>query len=141
MSRVFLDTNLYIYLLEDAGPRGSRAAHIFSRLSDRGDLLLISTMTVGETLAKPIRTGNQVMEARYRSLFDDPDVLVLPFDRKAAEIFALIRRDRVIKPPDAILLATAAIARCDLFITNDERLAATMVPGIQFIVSMERAPF
>ena len=55
MSRVYLDSNLFIYLLEDAGPRGERAAHIFSRLSDRGDLLLMSTLTVGEVLVKPIR--------------------------------------------------------------------------------------
>ncbi len=140
MSRVYLDSNLFIYLLEDPGPRGKRAAHIFSRLSDRGDLLLISTLTVGEVLVKPIETGNQVLEAQYRNLFDDPGALVLPFDRKAGEIFARVRQDRAIKAPDAIQLATAASARCDLFITNDDRLTVAMVPGIQFIVSMERAP-
>lgn len=140
MSRVFLDSNLFIYLLEDPGPRGKRAAHIFSRLSDRGDLLLISTLTVGETLIKPIESRNQALETQYRSLFDDPGALVLPFDRKAGEMFALIRQNRTIKAPDAIQLATAASTKCDLFITNDDRLAMAIVPGIQFIVSMDRAP-
>ncbi len=28
MSRVYLDSNLFIYLLEDAGPRGERARPI-----------------------------------------------------------------------------------------------------------------
>ena len=140
MSRVYLDSNLFIYLLEDARPRGERAAHIFSRLSDRGDLLLVSSLSVGEVLVKPIETGNRALEAQYRSLFDDPGALVLSFDRKAGEIFALIRQNRAIKAPDAIQLATAASAGCDLFITNDERLAKVVVPGIQFIVSMDRAP-
>ena len=141
MSRVYLDSNLFIYLLEDLGPRGQRAAHIFSRLSARGDLLLTSTLTVGEVLVKPIEMGNLILEARYRKIFDDPGARVLPFDRPAGEIFARIRQDRSIKAPDAIQLATAASANCDLFVTNDDRLSSAIVPGIQFIVSMEQAPF
>jgi predicted nucleic acid-binding protein len=140
MSRVFLDSNLFVYLLEDSGPRGQRAAYIFSRLSDRGDLVLTSTLTVGEVLVKPIEKGDQVLEARYRRIFDDPGARILPFDRAAGEIFAQIRQNRWIKPADAIQLATAATARADLFITNDDRLTTATVPGIQFIVSMDRAP-
>ncbi|HTJ29140.1 MAG TPA: PIN domain-containing protein [Acidobacteriaceae bacterium] len=141
MSRVFLDTNILIYFLEDSGPRGQRAAQIFSSLSNRGDILLISSMTVGETLVKPKQLGNQFLEAKYRSLFDSPDAQVLPFDRKAGEIFATVRQNRSIKAPDAIQLATAASAQCDLFITNDDRLSKIIVPGIQFIVPMDRTPF
>ncbi len=75
----------------------------------------MSTLTVGEVLVKPIETGNRTLEAQYRSLFDDPGALVLPFDRKAGEFFALIRQNRAIKAPDAIQLATGASVGCDLF--------------------------
>jgi predicted nucleic acid-binding protein len=44
-----------------------------------------------------------------------------------------------LKHPDAIQLACATNARCDLFITNDDRLSQKIVPGIQFIASLERA--
>jgi len=140
MSRVFLDSNLFIYQLEDLGPRGHRANFIFERLSRRKDTILTSALTVGEVLVKPLRTGNRALETKYRDLLREPEVKVLAFDRPAGEIFARIRRDRAIKAPDAIQLATAASAGCDLFITNDDRLTAARVPGIQFIASMERAP-
>jgi len=140
MSRIFLDSNLFIYQLEDLGPRGNRANVIFERLSLRNDTVLTSTLTVGEVLVKPIRTGNRVLETKYRDLLREPEVRVLAFDRTAGEIFARVRQDRTIKAPDAIQLATAASAGYDLFITNDDRLTAAHVPGIQFIVSMDRAP-
>ncbi len=140
MSRIFLDSNLFIYHLEDIGPRGERANVIFERLSHRKDTVLTSTLTLGEVLVKPIQTGNRTLEKKYRELLREPEIVVLAFDRAAGEIFALIRQNRSIKAPDAIQLATAASAGCDLFITNDDRLTMAYVPGIQFIVSMERAP-
>jgi predicted nucleic acid-binding protein len=140
MSRIFLDSNLFIYHLEDLGPRGERANFIFERLFQRKDTILTSTLTLGEVLVKPIQMGNRATEAKYRELLREPEVNVLSFDRAAGEAFARIRRERTIKAPDAIQLATAASAGCDLFITNDDRLTEAHVPGIQFIVSMERAP-
>jgi predicted nucleic acid-binding protein len=70
-----------------------------------------------------------------------PGVTVLPFLENAAEAFARVRLDRTIRPPDAIQLATASQAGCDLFLTNDERLMRAIIPGIQFITSFEKAPF
>jgi predicted nucleic acid-binding protein len=140
MSRIFLDSNLFIYQLEDLGPRGEQANCIFERLSHRKDTILTSTLTLGEVLVKPIRTGNRAMEIKYRELLREPEVNVLSFDRAAGEAFARIRRERTIKAPDAIQLATAAAAGCDMFITNDDRLSEEQVLGIHFIVSMFKAP-
>jgi predicted nucleic acid-binding protein len=47
--------------------------------------------------------------------------------------------DRTIRPPDAIQLACAAQANVDLFITNDDRLSHKVVPGIQFVTSLDKA--
>jgi predicted nucleic acid-binding protein len=140
MSKVFLDSNLFIYHLEDLGPRGHRANEILLRLSLRGDQVVTSALTLGEVLVKPIRLGDRVLAAKYRSLLKEPEVEVLAFERTAGEILALVRQNRAIKAPDAIQLATAAAAGCDLFITNDDRLSGARVPGIHFITSMERAP-
>ena len=65
--------------------------------------------------------------------------VVVPFSAESAPIYARIRIDRSIRPPDAIQLACAAAAEVDLFVTNDERLSRKSVPGIQFITSLERA--
>ena len=141
MSRIFLDTNLFVYLLEDNGQRGKRATEIFNEVSLRGDEVLTSALTLGELLVKPIEANDLALADRYRKAFRGPTVRLISFDEVGAEKYARIRKDRGIKAPDAIQLATAAAAGCDLFITNDDRLTRARVPGIHFITSMERAPF
>ena len=64
---------------------------------------------------------------------------LLSFDRLSARTYAQLRQDKTLKAPDAIQLSCAANAKCDLFITNDDRLSRKIVPGIQFITSLDRA--
>ena len=139
MSRIFFDTNLFIYLLEDTGERGKRVEAIVERISERRDHLLTSTLTLAEVLVKPLAVGDVAWADKYEKLLNTPGVSLLPFDRGAARIYAGIRQDKGVKPPDAIQLACAAHAGCDLFITNDERLSKKIVPGIHFITSLKRA--
>jgi predicted nucleic acid-binding protein len=138
MSRIFWDTNLFIYLFEDYGPLSERVADIRQRMLDRGDELLTSTLTLGEILVKPAEAGNLALKASYEEAITQSATL-LPFSRDAARLYADIRRDKSIRAPDAIQLACAAHARVDLFITNDDRLATRAIPGIHFIQSAVRA--
>jgi predicted nucleic acid-binding protein len=140
MSRVFLDTNFFIYLIEGSAPHGPRARYLLRALSARRDEVLTSVMSLGEVLVMPLRKGDQALTQRYRTLFRAPGITVLPFLESAAEAFARIRMAGSIKPPDAIQLATAATAGCDLFLTNDDRLHGVAVPGIHFITSFDKAP-
>jgi predicted nucleic acid-binding protein len=139
MSRIFFDTNLFIYLLEDSGGRGAKVSGILERISGRRDELLTSTLTLAEVLVKPLSVGDIVWADRYEKLLNTPGVSLLTFDRASARIYAQLRQDKTLKPPDAIQLSCAASARCDLFITNDERLSRKIIPGIQFIASLDRA--
>jgi len=139
VSRIFFDSNLFIYLLEDSGRRGRRVAEIVERISERRDEILTSTLTLGEVLVKPIGVGNVGWADQFEKLLATPGVSVLPFDRPSARIYAQIRQDKTIRPADAIQLACAANAKCDLFITNDDHLSRKIVPGIQFISSLDRA--
>lgn len=141
MSRIFLDTNFFIYLIEGSGANGARARYLLRAFSERRDAILTSVMTLGELLVQPLRAGDQKTADQYRRLLSAPGVTVLPFLENAAEAFARVRLDRTIRPPDAIQLATASQAGCDLFLTNDERLMRAIIPGIQFITSFEKAPF
>ena len=61
-------------------------------------------------------------------------------DEKAASAYAQLRCDLSLRHPDAIQLACAASYGVDLFITNDMRLQAKRVSGIQFIASLDRVP-
>jgi predicted nucleic acid-binding protein len=138
MSRIFWDTNLFIYLFEGSGARADRVQAVRERMQARGDQLCTSALTLAEVLVKPVEQGDEALRERYERALAEVATL-LPFDRPAARLYAAIRADRSIRPPDAVQLACAAQARVDLFITNDERLSRCAVPGIQFITSLERA--
>ena len=138
VSRIFWDTNLFIYLFENYGPLSERVADVRQRMLGRGDELLTSTLTLGEVLVKPADAGNAQLKATYEEAITKV-ATVVPFARETARLYAEIRRDRSIRPPDAIQLACAAHARVDLFITNDDRLATKTIAGIHFIQPLDRA--
>lgn len=138
MSRIFWDTNLFIYLFEGQGVQSQRVAALRERMIERNDQLCTSTLTFGEVLVKPMEEGDDSLRRRYEEALSQ-GVVLIPFDRDAARTYAGIRRNRSIRAPDAIQLACAAQARVDLFVTNDERLSRFTVPGIHFITSLERA--
>jgi uncharacterized protein len=139
VSRIFWDTNLFIYLFEDYGDLSKRVGAIRERMLDRGDQLLTSTFTLGELLVKPMEKGALDLCERYERALSNSAVLI-PFDLKAATHYGRLRCDRSIRPPDAIQLACAGCARVDLFITNDERLKSKRVEGVQFLTSLRSAP-
>lgn len=139
MSRIFWDTNLFIYLIEPSVALHARVADLRRAILDRGDQLVTSAMTLGEVLVKPIEEKNAALAAKYEEAIIGTSILI-PFDVHAAKLYAVLRRDRSLRAPDAIQLACAASVGVDLFITNDEHLSTKRVEGIQFIVSLSRAP-
>lgn len=140
MARIFWDTNLFIYLIEDRGPLADRVENLWRGMARRGDRLYTSALTVGEILVKPVQEGARGLEQSYLRLLGSKSITVLGFDSDVAPIYARIRADRSIRPPDAIQLACAAAAEVDLFITNDDRLSTKHVPAIKFITALARAP-
>jgi len=138
VSRVFWDTNLFIYLIEDYGELSERVAGLRKRMNERRDELYTSALTLGEILIKPLEANDEVLARRYEAALLQGAV-VIPFDVDAARLYAGIRKDRTIRPPDAIQLACAAQARVDLFITNDDRLSTKSIPRIHFATSLQRA--
>jgi predicted nucleic acid-binding protein len=136
VTRVFWDTNLFVYLLE-GGAFAGRVREVRSRMLERGDQLVTSALTLGELLVKPRELGASAL--RDHDVTIRQIATVLPFDAACAPRYAAIRADRSIKPPDAIQLACAATAAVDLFITNDDRLSRKHVPDVKFITSLARA--
>jgi predicted nucleic acid-binding protein len=139
MSRIFWDTNLFIYLLEGSDARAKQVAELRREMLQRGDQLLTSALTLGEVLVKPIEQRDDFLRQKFEEAITAASI-VIPFDVEAAGLYARLRLDRSLRPPDAIQLACAGAAGVDLFITNDARFQSKRVPGIQFIVPLERAP-
>jgi uncharacterized protein len=140
MSRIFWDTNLFIYLFEDYGRHSQSTANLRQKMLLRGDELLTSTLAIGELLTGPRRKGNLQLCHEYEEAITR-SAIVVSFDLKAAQKYSQLRsQPPKTPPPDAIQLACAASAGVDLFLTNDTRLHTLHIDGIQFITSVDRAP-
>ena len=139
MSRIFWDSNLFIYLFEDNPEFSPVVADLRQKMLVRGDHLLTSTLTLGEILVKPSARGDLGVCRLYEDVLGKTAML-LPFDLKAARRYAALRCIPKVKGPDAIQLACAAEAGVDLFVTNDRRLQGKQVEGIQFIVALDQVP-
>lgn len=140
MSRIFWDTNIFIYLFEDYGKLSDATVSLRTKMLARGDQLLTSTLTLGEILVKPTEEGKAELCNKYEEAILGTS-LVVSFDVKASRIYASLRCDRALRPPDAIQLACASAANVDLFVTNDARLQGRHVDGIHFIVPLQQVPF
>jgi len=139
VSRVFWDTNIYIYLLEDYGTLSDDVELLSRRMMARGDALLTSAMTLGEILVKPQGRSDFALCKKYEETLKVTSQII-SFDVEAAKHYSSLRQHRGLKAPDAIQLSCAAASKVDLFITNDNRLQSLHVPGIQFIVPIDRVP-
>ncbi len=138
MSLIFWDTNLFIYLFEGSGKQADQVSSLRKRMRARMDRLCTSSLTLGEVLVKPIENNDRALKEQYEKAIRS-QAQVIAFGAEAAVLYAQIRRDRAIKAPDAIQLACAAYEGVDLFVTNDDRLSLARIPGIHFVVSLDRA--
>ena len=137
MSRIYWDTMLFIYWLENNARFAKRVDEIYSRMRERQDQLLTGAFTFGEVLAGVYRKGSAQHADKVRLQLQRVVTEVVPFTIETADHYARIRGSLSLPPADAIHLASAAYAGTDLFLTNDKRLVGKFVPGIQFVASLE----
>lgn len=139
MSKVFFDTNVFIYMFEGLEPNRGRTLEIRKRILDRGDRIVTSAMTLGEVLVRPTKLGQTSLIEQYDHAIRTT-AQVISFDPQIAWRYASLRATHTIRNADAIQLACAAHFGVDLFITNDIRLHKLNVPGIGFIAPLEKVP-
>ena len=137
MSRIYWDTMLFVYWLEEHPKYGPRVEEIHNRMRQRGDALCTSAFALGELLVGPGKAKNADLGNAISKYFQTSEVELLPFNAQTAEIYARIRAEQNVSPADAIHLATAAQAKTHLFLTNDRRLSRLTIPGIHFIAGLD----
>lgn len=133
MSRIYWDTMLFIYLLEDNPSYSLRARHLLGRARRRGDSLFTSCLALGELMAGAEKSSKPQKEQTLRQTIREMGFTCLPFDEGAVAPFSWLRSREKLKVADAIHLACAASAGIDLLLTGDKQLIKLDVPGIQFI--------
>jgi uncharacterized protein len=138
MSRIYWDTMLFIYWLEENPDFGERVDAIWSRMRKRDDQLITGALALGELLAGAYKRGADRQRIQdVRAAFENAVSEVVPFTAEAADLFGQIKGSSKMPSADAIHLACAATAGTDLFLTNDKNLVGRVVPGIQFIAGID----
>ena len=134
--RVYLDANVFIYLVEaDTYPAMRQAVTQLFSACDAGHIIPVtSTLTLAEVLPVPLRQGDNVLVQIYRGLLTTSPVLeVKPVSLSILDAAAVIRSQTSIKLPDAIHIATALQADCAYFVSNDQGLKLPKALPIQWI--------
>ncbi len=139
MSKVFFDTNVFIYMFEGIEPNRSRMLEIRKRMLERGDRIVTSAMTLGEVLVRPTKLGQTSLIEQYDRAIRST-TQVISFDPSIAWRYASLRATHTLRNADAIQLACASHFGVDLFITSDKGLHKLNVPGIGFIAPLEKVP-
>lgn len=130
--KAFLDTNLFIYLIEENEKYLSQVHNLLEFLEKNGYEIITSTLTLGEILTKPYKDNRLDLVKIYKEFFSDMELVEL--NSEIASLFAQIRADYGIKTPDAVQLASAVYAKADLFVSNDDRLSRFSSDGCQVVL-------
>jgi predicted nucleic acid-binding protein len=137
MSRIYWDTMLFVYFIEDHPQYKPRVKSILATMHRRQDTLCTSVFTVGEILTGPYKRGASALVAQVKDAFNSSQVELIAFTEETAERYAQIRAEHRVSPADAIHLASAAQAGVNLFLTNDRTLPKFVIPGIDFIAGLD----
>jgi predicted nucleic acid-binding protein len=136
-----MDAAPVIYAVERVPGYG---AAVDARLAAPGVVPVTSELTRLECRVKPLREGDGALLADFDAYFAEA-LTAVALTREVIDRATELRARHGVRTPDALHLAAAAASGCDVFLTNDLRLA--QVPGNPVEVvspgpppSPERAP-
>jgi predicted nucleic acid-binding protein len=125
----YVDANILIYAIEGYEPQREFVEALFKHLEQRRFTGITSEFTLAELLVKPFELQRDDLVSAYRELFQSSGRLtIVPVDHAILVEAARQRAAYRLTLPDAIHVATALAAGCDMFLTNDLRLK--LPPGL-----------
>lgn len=130
---VYVETPALIYSVE-RHPIYSSLLDPFWQSALNGQMIPVSSeLIISEVLVMPIRLDDNGLKSLYESALFQADLRLLPITqavlRKAAALRAAIPG---LRTPDALHAATALLAGCTLFLTNDTGFRR--VPGLPLAI-------
>lgn len=119
MALVVLDASVFIAFRsrDDAHHEGALAAMTTFGEED----LVLPASAYSEALVEPSQRGGRVL-ARAKALIAELPIRVQPIDTEIAERAAVLRgKQRGVRLPDALVLATGDVLGAEVVLTADER--------------------
>ena len=118
---VYLDTNAVIYSVEKIDPYWTVLQPLWQAAQQGQFVVLSSELVLLETLVKPLKEADIVLETTFRQLLlASKEVQLIPISLSILEKAAHLRATTGLKSPDAIHAATALSSGSTIFITNEK---------------------
>ena len=130
-SKIYVDTNLWIYFLEDHPAFAPKVRALFLAADRASCLLCANEIALAECLIRPARERDERRIAAYHTLFDEGAIEMLPLDGDLARRAAIAAGSLGLKLIDAIHYVSAREAGCRFFLTLDARFKSS--PGLTVI--------
>lgn len=123
--RIYFDTNLFICLVEQNGEFAEFLNALVSEIAENEQTVFTSELSLGECLMGAFKAKSEGLEAVYMDLIA-PSAMIKPIaiTRQIITASARLGADARMKLPDAIHVATAIAAGCEVFLTNDRGIRA-----------------
>lgn len=121
-SRIALDSNVLIYLLEGVGPQADTAATIVDAVEGRRLEGVFASLGLIEVLVGAARSGDAARFEQTAAELRASGLRIVDLTATIAEDAAWIRGASGLPLEDAVHLATARSRSADAFVTNDRRI-------------------
>ncbi|PMB15742.1 type II toxin-antitoxin system VapC family toxin [Fischerella thermalis] len=119
MRRIYLDSAPIIYPVEHVAPYEQQ----IHALLQSTDTLVTSELARLECRVKPIRENDTDTLQDYDVFFQSAFAEIVSLSSEVIDLATNIRASHNFSVADSIHLASALLARCDLFVTNDLQIA------------------
>lgn len=133
-SRVALDTNIFIYALEE-NPNFPHISELFRRLVASKAEVFTSIVSVLESVVPLFKLGEEQRIPDYLDFIHGQGrITVANIDRSIALKAAELRAKYSLKTPDAIQIATALIHNMEVFVTADRDYKVDTIENLRIEV-------
>jgi len=129
---IYMDACGFIYSVERIEPYRTLIEPVWRRAQTGQFSIVTSELSIVETMVKPLREDDAVLQMLFRDLLNSSEVRLVPTTRVLWEAAAEIRAALNLRTPDALHAATSIQERCSLFVTNDS--AFRRVSGLPVVV-------
>lgn len=121
--RIGIDTNLFIYFIEDHPRYGTWCTSLFDLIEQGRNSAVTSTVTLLELLVQPYRDRKEELAQKIFALASSyPKLEWVPVTMNVADRAAELRGRYRLSTPDAIQVATAIGHKATRFYGNDRAL-------------------
>jgi predicted nucleic acid-binding protein len=123
VGRVFLDSAPVIYYVEARAEFAAIVYPIFRSLGEGEFEGIASPVTLAECLVKPKQLERVDLVQGFTNLLTNTEGIVfVTLGEQVGALAAEMQSRYRLKLPDSLQIATAIVAHCDVFLTNDAQL-------------------